>query len=138
VSRATIDRTLRRQGLVTPAPGKRPRSSYIRFAAEQPNEMWQTDFTHYPLTTGDDAEILSWLDVQPDQPATIADLQVLVDRFAELYNTARPHRSSTNAIESMIEICRDQASNAPARQVNRSRSWPRGMMATQTLASETP
>jgi len=62
VSRATIDRTLRRHGLVTPAPAKRPRSSYIRFAAEQPNEMWQSDFTHYRLTTGADAEILSWLD----------------------------------------------------------------------------
>ena len=62
VSRATIDRTLRRQGLVTPTPAKRPRSSYVRFQAEQPNEMWQADFTHYPLTTGDDTEILSWLD----------------------------------------------------------------------------
>jgi transposase InsO family protein len=62
VSRATIDRTLRRQGLVTPAPRKRPRSSYIRFQAEQPNEMWQADFTHYRLTTGADVEILSWLD----------------------------------------------------------------------------
>ena len=45
VSRATIDRTLRRQGLVVAAPKKRPRSSYIRFEAEQPNEMWQSDFT---------------------------------------------------------------------------------------------
>ncbi|HET9565562.1 MAG TPA: IS481 family transposase, partial [Mycobacterium sp.] len=62
VSRATIDRTLRRQGLVVPAPRKRPRSSYIRFAADQPNEMWQADFTHYPLTDGADTEILSWLD----------------------------------------------------------------------------
>ena len=62
VSRATIDRTLRRRGLVTAAPQKRPRSSYIRFAAEQPNEMWQADFTHYRLTTGADVEILSWLD----------------------------------------------------------------------------
>ena len=63
VSRATtIDRTLRRQGLVTPAPAKRPRSSYVRFQADQPNEMWQADFTHYPLTTGEDCEILSWLD----------------------------------------------------------------------------
>ena len=43
-------------------PGKRPRSSYIRFQAEQPNEMWQADFTHYRLTTGADVEILSWLD----------------------------------------------------------------------------
>jgi transposase InsO family protein len=62
VSRATIDRTLRRQGLVTPAPRKRPRSSYVRFAAELPNECWQADFTHYPLATGVDVEILSWLD----------------------------------------------------------------------------
>jgi len=62
VSRATIDRTLRRQGLVVAAPQKRPRSSYVRFAAEQPNEMWQADFTHYRLTTGVDVEILSWLD----------------------------------------------------------------------------
>ena len=62
VSRATIDRTLRRHGLVAPAPAKRPRSSYIRFQAEQPNEMWQADFTHYPLNTGEDCEILSWLD----------------------------------------------------------------------------
>ena len=189
VSRATIDRTLRRRGLVTAAPQKRPRSSYIRFAAEQPNEMWQADFTHYRLTTGADVEILSWLDdharhalsvtahprvtgpivvdtfraaaahhglpastltdngmvfttrlaggqggrnafetelrrlgitqknskpnhpttcgkverfqqtmktwlaAQPHQPATIAELQALLDLFVEIYNTRRPHRS---------------------------------------------
>ena len=62
VSRATIDRTLRRQGLVVAAKHKRPRSSSIRFEAEQPNEMWQSDFTHYRLITGVDAEILTWLD----------------------------------------------------------------------------
>ena len=62
VARATIDRTLRRQGLVTPAPQKRPRSSYVRFEADQPNETWQADFTHYPLTTGEGCEILCWLD----------------------------------------------------------------------------
>jgi transposase InsO family protein len=62
VSRATIDRTLHRQGLITPAPKKRPRSSYVRFQADQPNECWQADFTHYPLSTGADVEILSWLD----------------------------------------------------------------------------
>jgi transposase InsO family protein len=189
VSRATIDRTLRRQGLVTPAPQKRPRSSYVRFAAEQPNEMWQADFTHYRLSTGVDVEILSWLDdharhalsvtahrrvtgpivvdtfraavaehgapastltdngmvfttrlsggrggrnafetelrrlgitqknsrpnhpttcgkverfqqtmkawlrAQPHQPATVAELQALLDVFVDLYNTRRPHRS---------------------------------------------
>jgi transposase InsO family protein len=62
VSAATISRTLARQGLVTPAPAKRPKSSYIRFAAELPNECWQSDFTHYPLANGQDTEILTWLD----------------------------------------------------------------------------
>ena len=45
-----------------PEPAKRPKSSYIRFAAEQPNECWQSDFTHYRLAGGTDAEILTWLD----------------------------------------------------------------------------
>jgi transposase InsO family protein len=62
VSPATVHRVLRRAGLITPQPQKRPRSSYIRFEADQPNETWQADFTHYPLTGGDDSEILSWLD----------------------------------------------------------------------------
>jgi transposase InsO family protein len=189
VSRATIDRTLRRQGLVTAAPQKRPRSSYVAFEADQPNEMWQADFTHYPLSTGVDCEILSWLDdharralsvtahdrvtgpivvttfraaaaehgppastltdngmvfttrlsggkggrnafeaelrrlgitqknsrpnhpttcgkverfqqtlknwlrAQPNQPATIAELQALLDTFVDIYNNQRPHRS---------------------------------------------
>ena len=62
VSAATISRHLMRAGLVTPEPAKRPRSSYIRFAAEMPNETWQSDFTHYQLSTGTDVEILTWLD----------------------------------------------------------------------------
>ena len=62
VSAATISRYLRRRGLVIPQPQKRPRSSYVRFAAEMPNETWQADFTHYRLCGGDDVEILSWLD----------------------------------------------------------------------------
>jgi hypothetical protein len=62
VSSATISRYLMRAGLVTSEPRKRPRSSYIRFAAGQPNECWQSDFTHYPLADGTDAEILTWLD----------------------------------------------------------------------------
>jgi transposase InsO family protein len=67
VSRSTISRHLVAAGLVVPEPKKRPKSSYIRFAAEQPNETWQSDFTHYRLTRPDgrpgaDTEILSWLD----------------------------------------------------------------------------
>jgi transposase len=62
VSRATISRYLTRHGMVIPAPKKRPRSSYIRFQAELPNETWQADFTHYRLIDGTDTEILTWLD----------------------------------------------------------------------------
>jgi transposase InsO family protein len=193
LSRATIHRILRAAGTVTPQPAKRPRSSYIRFTAEQPNECWQSDFTHYPLTDTatfpNGVEIITWLDdhsryalhisahrritavavadtftiaagrhgypastltdngmvyttrfaggrggrnalehelrrlgivqknghpnhpqtqgkverfqqtmknwlrAQPVQPATIDQLQALLDRFATEYNTTRPHRS---------------------------------------------
>ena len=189
MSRATISRYLVRHGLVTPEPKKRPRSSYIRFEAALPNETWQADFTHYRLTGGADAEILTWLDdhsryalhitcrrritgslvrdtfrqavalhgvpastltdngmvfttrlaggrggrnafehelrrlhvrqknstpnhpttcgkverfqqtmknwlrAQPGQPATLTDLQALIDRFRHAYNHHRPHRS---------------------------------------------
>jgi transposase InsO family protein len=189
VSPATVSRYLSRQGLVTPDPSKRPKSSYIRFAAEMPNECWQADFTHYPLAGGVGTEILTWLDdhsryalsvtaharvtgpavllafraaceqhgvpastltdngmvfttrlaggrggrnalehelrrlgvkqkngkpnhpqtqgkverfqqtmknwlrAQPAQPATLAELQSLLDAFAGIYNTRRPHRS---------------------------------------------
>ena len=34
-----------------------------------------------------------WLTAQPDQPATIDELQALLDRFALHYNHERPHRS---------------------------------------------
>ena len=195
LSRATIHRILTRHGAVTPEPKKRPKSSYIRFEAAMPNQTWQSDFTHYPLTDTTTfpkgVEIITWLDdctryalhvsahraittpivkatfretagqhgipastltdngmvytvrlasighrggrngfeqqlrdwhvvqknsrpnhpttcgkverfqqtmkkwlrAQPLQPSTIADLQRLLDRFRNEYNTTRPHRS---------------------------------------------
>ena len=205
LSRATINRILVRAGAVTPDPSKRPKSSYLRFEADQPNETWQSDFTHYRLRDGirhvthrggirrieegTNVEILTWLDdcsryalsvtahapvtgpivlatfrnaaathgfpastltdnglvfttrhaggkggrnhleyelgergirqkngkpnhpqtqgkverfqqtlkkwlrAQPVQPTTLVELQALLDAFAELYNTRRPHRS---------------------------------------------
>ena len=78
VSRATINRILSRSGTVTSNPSKRPKSSYLRFEANQPNECWQADFTHYRLADdtrhvthrggvrrldiGTTVEILTWLD----------------------------------------------------------------------------
>jgi transposase InsO family protein len=192
VSPATVSRYLARAGLVTPSPAKRPKSSYIRFEADMPNECWQSDFTHYPLAGGTGTEILTWLDdhsryalsltahhrvtgpavllafraacerhgtpastltdngmvfttrlsggrggrnalehelrrlgvkqkngkpnhpqtqgkverfqqtmknwlrAQPRQPATLAELQALLDAFAGIYNNQRPHRSLTS------------------------------------------
>jgi transposase InsO family protein len=208
LSRARINRILTRAGAVTPEPKKRPKNSYIRFEATQPNETWQSDFTHYRLTDGTrhvthrggvrrieegtDVEILTWLDdcsryalsvtahrpvtgpivlatfrttvathsypastltdngrvftvklfggtpgrnhlehelrqlnitqkngkpnhpqtqgkverfqqtlkkwlrAQPRQPATLAELQTLLDTFTEIYNQQRPHRSLTH------------------------------------------
>lgn len=62
VSTATIWRHLKTAGLITAQPHKRPKASYIRFQADQPNELWQTDFTHCRLADGSDVEVLTFLD----------------------------------------------------------------------------
>jgi len=59
---ATIWRILKRHGLVTPQPQKRPKSSFIRFAAKLPNETWQADSTPWILADGTPVEILNFLD----------------------------------------------------------------------------
>jgi len=61
-STSTIRRLLHAAGLVTPAPHKRPRSSWIRFEAAAPNRVWQSDVTHWRLADGSEVEICSWLD----------------------------------------------------------------------------
>jgi transposase InsO family protein len=198
-----------------PPTPKRPRSSYVRFQADQPNETWQADFTHYSLATGEDSEILSWLDdharyalsvtahvrvtgpivvatflaaverhgppastltdngmvfttrlaggrggrnafeatlvrlgvtqknsrpnhpttcgkverfqqtlkawlrAQP-QPATIAELQALLDVFVDIYNQQRPHRSLPHQAPPAIAYrARPKASPSPTVDVNR-------------------
>jgi transposase InsO family protein len=59
---STIWRILTQRGFVTPQPHKRPRNSYVRFEATQPNELWQTDITHWLLADGTNAEILNIID----------------------------------------------------------------------------
>src|SRR5919201_2649771 len=61
-STSTIRRILHAEGLIVPEPRKRPRSSYVRFQAAQPNELWQSEVTHWRLADGTDIEILNWLD----------------------------------------------------------------------------
>lgn len=59
---ATIWRTLSRRGFITPQPHKRPRSSWHRFQADLPNEVWQADVTHWLLADGTGVEVLNILD----------------------------------------------------------------------------
>ena len=58
----TIWRVLTDRGFVTPQPHKRPKSSYCRFEAAQPNERWQGDITHWALADGTEVEILNQID----------------------------------------------------------------------------
>jgi transposase InsO family protein len=59
---STIWRVLRRRGFVTPQPHKRPRSSWMRFEANLPNECWQSDVTHWRLAGGAEVEIVNFID----------------------------------------------------------------------------
>jgi transposase InsO family protein len=53
---------LSRRGFVRPQPQKRPRSSWRTFCADQPNERWQADITHWRLADGAEISILNILD----------------------------------------------------------------------------
>ncbi len=58
---ATIWRIMDRRGFVTKTPSKRPKSSWRRFEASLPNELWQTDHTDW-VTAQRGVQILSFLD----------------------------------------------------------------------------
>lgn len=94
-STSTIRRILHTAGLITPEPRKRPKASLHRFEADQPNETWQSDFTHWHLADATDVEILNWLDdhsryllsCTPHQPVTGQDV---IDTFTATINTNGP------------------------------------------------
>jgi transposase InsO family protein len=60
-SAATIWRILVRRGFVIPEPAKRPKSSWRRFEASAPNQLWQADATKWVIATGQ-TEVLTFLD----------------------------------------------------------------------------
>ncbi len=60
-SEATIWRVLVRRGFVVPEPRKRPKSSYRRFEATAPNELWQADCIDWVTASGA-AKIINFLD----------------------------------------------------------------------------
>jgi transposase InsO family protein len=90
---ATIWRILKRHGEITPQPQKRPKSSFVRFEAALPNEMWQGDTTHWHLADGTDVEILNYLDdhsrllIASDAFITVKGADVV----QVFYNAAQAH-----------------------------------------------
>jgi transposase InsO family protein len=48
--------------LVAYSPHKRPKLYLQRFEADQPNQTWQSDFTHVRLANGQDILVLNFLD----------------------------------------------------------------------------
>lgn len=89
---ATIWRVLRRRGFVTPQPQKRPRSSWVRFEAALPNEMWQSDMTHVDLADGGHAEVVNFLDdhsrlITACRAVTVATAGDVVEIFREAAGT---------------------------------------------------
>ena len=92
---SSIWRILKRRGFVVPQPKKRPRSSFIRFEADLPNETWQSDMTHWTLTEDRHVEIVNFID--DHSRLCIASIAVPVAKatdVAEIFITA-PQRHGT-------------------------------------------
>lgn len=90
---STIWRVLSRRGFVAPQPQKRPKSSFVRFEAEMPNERWQGDITHWALADGTDVEILNVLDDHA-RFAVASDARVVfkaADVVASFHQAASSH-----------------------------------------------
>jgi transposase InsO family protein len=62
LSDATVWRILRRHGEIDPQPRKRPRSSWLRFERDRPNECWAGDDTHYVLASGREVRVINIVD----------------------------------------------------------------------------
>lgn len=105
-SLSTIQRVLTRRGFVTPAPKKRPKSSYIRFEADLPNECWQSDMTHWQLRDDVGVEILTFLDdhsrlvlsARAYPSVTGANVRALFAQTAQHYGTPASVLTDNGAI----------------------------------------
>ncbi len=92
VSRATIWRHLNTAGLIIAEPKKRPKTSYIRFQADLPNETWQSDFTHWQLRDNTGVEIITFLDDHSRYALSVTahiriTTDIVVDEFSETAET---------------------------------------------------
>jgi putative transposase len=61
-ARSTVNAVLKRSGLVEPAPAKRPKSSYRRFAYARPRDCYQIDATEVKLAGGGKAVVFDVID----------------------------------------------------------------------------
>jgi putative transposase len=61
-ARSTVNAVLKRAGLVIPAPAKRPKASYRRFAYARPRDCYQIDATEVRLAGGGKAVVFDVLD----------------------------------------------------------------------------
>jgi transposase InsO family protein len=99
---ATIWRVLSRRGFVTPQPHKRPRSSWRRFQAELPNELWQADITHWALASGSGVEVLNIIDdhsrllVGSSARAVFKASDIVTDLHTAIAGHGRPERMLTD------------------------------------------
>ena len=109
-SLSTIQRILTRRGFVTPAPKKRPTSSYTRFVADLPNECWQSDMTHWRLENGSDVEILTFLDdhsryvlsVRAHPTVSMHNVRTLFSQTCALYGTPASVLTDNGAIYNSV------------------------------------
>lgn len=76
---ATIWRVLVRRGFVVAEPRKRPKSSYRRFEATAPNELWQADCIDWVIASGP-VKIMSFLD---DHSRVALRVKVLPDATSD-------------------------------------------------------
>lgn len=87
---SSIWRVLKRRGFVTPQPNKRPRSSFIRFEADLPNQRWQSDMTHWALDGDVGVEIVNFID--DHSRLCVASVALSVTKavdIAAIFQTAR-------------------------------------------------
>jgi hypothetical protein len=77
--------------------GGTPGRNHLEHELRERNITQKNGKPNHPQTQGKverfQQTLKKWLRAQPRQPATLAELQTLLDEFVEVYNTRRPHRS---------------------------------------------
>jgi len=91
--------TLTDNGVVftTRYSGGRGGRNHLEHELRTRNIVQKNSRPNHPTTCGKverfQQTMKTWLTRQPEQPATLEQLQALLDRFSHEYNTQRPHRS---------------------------------------------